>query len=63
MTDILNDRGLMGEGCIDLKKISSWMNDADYKRYHEVEIFSNYYWSKDQNKFLDQIINAYNKYC
>lgn len=57
--DMLNDRGLMGEGCIPLQQIRSWVEAAGFKGFIEVEIFSNEYWKLDQSIFLNQIINAY----
>lgn len=57
--DILNDRGLMGEGCIEIGKISKWVASAGFKGHHEVEIFSNRYWAMDQQQFLKKIIRAY----
>ena len=57
--DMLNDRGLMGEGCIPLRTIRGWVEETGFEGYHEVEIFSERYWSMDQSEFLDQIINAY----
>ena len=38
--DILYDRGLMGEGCIDIPKIRSWVEKAGFNGFNEVEIFS-----------------------
>ncbi len=58
-TDMLNDRGLMGEGCIPLKQIRTWMEDAGFSGFNEVEIFSNRFWKEDQERFLDKIKNAY----
>jgi sugar phosphate isomerase/epimerase len=60
--DILNDRGLMGEGCIPLRKIRSWVEAAGFNGFIEVEIFSNYYWKQDQSVFLKKIISAYKTY-
>jgi sugar phosphate isomerase/epimerase len=57
--DFLNDRGLMGEGCIPLQKIRTWVEQTGYQGFIEVEIFSNAYWKMDQSLFLQQIINAY----
>jgi sugar phosphate isomerase/epimerase len=57
--DILNDRGLMGEGCINIKEIRSWVERAGFNGFNEVEIFSNIYWQQDQNQFLDKIKTAY----
>jgi len=56
---MLNDRGLMGEGCIRLKQIRQWVKEAGFSGYHEVEIFSNRLWAQDQDIFLQNIINAY----
>jgi sugar phosphate isomerase/epimerase len=58
-TDMLNDRGLMGEGCIPLKQIRGWVEEAGFTGFHEVEIFSNRYWAEDQDLFLDRILKAY----
>ena len=58
-TDMLNDRGLMGEGCIPIEKISNWISAAGFNGFDEVEIFSNNYWAMDQHEFLELIITAY----
>jgi len=57
--DFLLDRGLMGEGCIPVKKIRSWVEETGFTGYYEVEIFSNKFWSEDQSIFLNKIIKAY----
>ena len=57
--DILFDRGLMGEGCIPVKKIRSWVDAAGFEGFNEVEIFSNTWWKEDQSEFLEKIIKAY----
>ncbi len=57
--DMLNDRGLMGEGCIPIRQIRSWVEDAGFHGFVEVEIFSNRLWAMDQANFLDQIKQAY----
>ena len=58
-TDMLNDRGLMGEGCINVPLIRSWVEDAGFTGFNEVEIFSNTFWKMDQSEFLQKIITAY----
>jgi len=60
--DLLNDRGLMGEGCIPIRKIRSWLEATGFNGFIEVEIFSNIYWKQDQSVFLKNIISAYKKY-
>jgi sugar phosphate isomerase/epimerase len=62
MADMLNDRGLMGEGVINLKEIRGWVEQAGFGGYLEVEIFSGKYWAMDQHEYLDMIAEAYRKY-
>lgn len=62
MSDMLNDRGLMGEGVINVPEIRTWVEESGFAGPIEVEIFSDRYWSMDQNAFLDSIIDAYQKY-
>jgi len=57
--DLLNDRGLMGEGCIDLRQIRGWVEQIGFQGPIEVEIFSNRYWAMDQHEFLAKIKQAY----
>jgi len=57
--DFLNDRGLMGEGCINIPEIRSWIEVAGFKGYNEVEIFSDKFWASDQKEYLGIIKNAY----
>jgi len=61
-TDLLLDRGLMGEGCIPLKQIRGWVEETGFNGFIEVEIFSNAWWQKDQSEFLNKIISAYREY-
>lgn len=58
-TDLLFDRGLMGEGCIPIPKIRGWVEETGYNGFYEVEIFSNKFWGGDQSQFLEKIISAY----
>jgi sugar phosphate isomerase/epimerase len=57
--DFLNDRGLMGDGCINLQQIRNWVEETGFRGYNEVEIFSDKYWASDQNKYLEKIKHAY----
>jgi sugar phosphate isomerase/epimerase len=59
--DILLDRGLMGDGCVPVNKIRSWVEATGFNGFYEVEIFSNKYWQQDQSQFLKKIIKAYKK--
>ena len=57
--DMLNDRGLMGEGCIDVRRIRGWVEESGFGGFIEVEIFSNRYWAMNQGEFLEKIKEAY----
>jgi len=57
--DLLNDRGLMGEGCINVPEIRGWVDENGFGGFVEVEIFSNRYWAMDQDEFLGMIKDAY----
>jgi sugar phosphate isomerase/epimerase len=59
MSDILLDRGIMGEGCIDIRRIWQWVSEAGFTGPNEVEIFSRAYWEADQDEYLRKIIRAY----
>jgi len=56
---LLTDRGLMGEGCIDLHRIRGWMEQAGFDGWHEVEIFSDERWAGDQAAYVEEIKRAY----
>ena len=60
---ILTDRGLMGEGCIDIPKIRSWVEAAGFTGYNEVEIFSERWWASDQTAYLEKIRQAFIEHC
>jgi sugar phosphate isomerase/epimerase len=60
--DLLNDRGLMGEGCIDIRAIKRMVNDAGFDGFNEVEIFSDRWWAEDPDTFLAAITKAYDEH-
>jgi sugar phosphate isomerase/epimerase len=52
-TDLLNDRGMMGDGVIDLPLLRSWLEEYGYRGMHEVEIFSAAnWWKRDPDEVL-----------
>jgi sugar phosphate isomerase/epimerase len=57
--DMLNDRGLMGEGCIPLRRIRASVEAAGFHGFTEVEIFSDRLWGHDQDQYLANIVQAY----
>ncbi len=59
--EMLNDRGVMGEGCINIPQIRGWVEAAGFKGDIEVEIFSTELWQTDQTKFVERIKQAYLK--
>ncbi len=61
-SDMLLDRGLMGEGCIPVRKIRSWVEATGFSGFNEVEIFSTRFWKEDQSAFLQKIIKAYREH-
>jgi len=44
-TDMLNDRGMMGDGVIDIPRIRAAVEAQRFSGYVEVEIFSNRWWA------------------
>jgi sugar phosphate isomerase/epimerase len=51
--DTLNDRGMMGDGVIDLPRIRGMMEGAGYAGFHEVEIFSTLdWWRREPDEVL-----------
>jgi sugar phosphate isomerase/epimerase len=59
---LLTDRGLMGDGCIDIPEIRGWVEETGFNGPIEVEIFSEELWAADQNQLLKRIKNAYLKH-
>ena len=57
--DLLLDRGLPGEGCIDIRRIRRSMEKAGFDGWIEVEIFSEAYWASDQAQFLERVTQSY----
>jgi sugar phosphate isomerase/epimerase len=52
-TDLLTDRGMMGDGIIDIKAIRRMVEDAGYDAPVDVEIFSaNNWWKRDPDEVL-----------
>ena len=58
--DLLNDRGMMGDGVIDLPRIRGWVESAGYRGFHEVEIFSELdWWKRDPDDVLSTLKERY----
>jgi sugar phosphate isomerase/epimerase len=63
-TDLLLDRGMMGDGVIDIPLIRSWVEAAGYRGFHEVEIFSaNNWWRRDPDEVLVTCRERHQRFC
>jgi len=62
LEDMLEDRGLMGEGCIDIPGIRAAVDGAGFSGMIEVEIFSRRFWALDQDVWLSKIVDAYRRH-
>ena len=59
-TDLLLDRGMMGDGVIDIPRIRGWVEAAGYDGASEVEIFSqNVWWRRDADEVLATCIERH----
>lgn len=58
-TDLLEDRGMMGDGVIDLKCLRSAIEAEGYEGFTEVEIFSQRWWSQPLEDVLTTCIERY----
>jgi sugar phosphate isomerase/epimerase len=57
--DLLNDRGMMGDGIIELRKFRKLVEATGYAGPIEVEIFSDALWAKPADEVLDTCITRY----
>jgi sugar phosphate isomerase/epimerase len=58
-TDLLNDRGLMGDGVADIRKIRGWVEAQGFDGFCEVEIFSERWWSEPMDAVLSACIERH----
>jgi sugar phosphate isomerase/epimerase len=57
--DILNDRGMMGDGVIDIKSVRAAVEAQGFSGYSEIEIFSNIWWEKPMDEVLRTCIERH----
>jgi sugar phosphate isomerase/epimerase len=63
-TDLLLDRGMMGDGVIDIRKIRGWVEDVGYDGFAEVEIFSaNNWWKRDPDEVVRVCVERHRSVC
>jgi sugar phosphate isomerase/epimerase len=61
--DVLFDRGMMGDGVIDIRTIRSMMERAGYAGFCEVEILSRDWWQRPMEEVLITCIERYRNAC
>lgn len=60
--DLLSDRGMMGDGIVELKKIRGWVEAAGFDGFSEVEIFSALdWWQREGGEVLDTCIERHRR--
>ncbi|MBA2962825.1 MULTISPECIES: sugar phosphate isomerase/epimerase family protein [Ramlibacter] len=58
--DLLNDRGMMGDGVIDIPRIRAWVEAQGFAGYSEVEIFSrDNWWKRPHEEVLSTCIERH----
>jgi sugar phosphate isomerase/epimerase len=57
--DILNDRGMMGDGVIDIPSLRAAVEAQGYAGYSEIEIFSNDWWERPVDEVLRTCIERH----
>ena len=57
--DILNDRGMMGDGVIDIRRVRAAVEAHGFAGYSEVEIFSNDWWTRPMDEVLRTCIERH----
>lgn len=61
--DMLLDRGMMGDGVIDIPKIRGWVEDTGFDGLYEVEIFSaKNWWKRDADEVMQTVKECVEKY-
>ena len=61
--DMLLDRGRMGDGVIDLKRVRRAIEAAGYSGPQEVEILSSHWWAQPGEAVIRTCIERYNTVC
>jgi sugar phosphate isomerase/epimerase len=57
--DILNDRGMMGDGVIDIKSLRAAVEAEGFAGYSEIEIFSTDWWTSPMDEVLRTCIERH----
>ena len=63
-SDLVNDRGMPGDGCINIKQLRSAVEDVGYSGPIELEVFSsNNWWNVSFEDLLDTCVRRISRYC
>ena len=57
--DILNDRGMMGDGVIDIKSVRAAVEAQGFAGYSEIEIFSDAWWGRSMDEVIATCIERH----
>ena len=61
--DVVFDRGMMGDGVIDIPKIRGWVEAAGYDGFNEAEIFSKLdWWQRDPDEVVAACIDRHARF-
>ncbi len=61
-TDLLEDRGMMGDGVIDLPRLRGWVEAVGFSGYCEAEVFSRAnWWQRDGVEVIDTCIERHKR--
>ena len=60
-TDLLNDRGMMGDGVIEIQRLRGLVEAHGFGGYSEVEIFSHRWWDRDGDDVLATCIERHRR--
>ena len=61
--DLVWDRGMMGDGVIDIPRIRNWVEAAGYRGFNEVEIFSERnWWKRDPREVIETCVERYREF-
>jgi sugar phosphate isomerase/epimerase len=61
--DLLTDRGMMGDGVIDIPRLRGAVEAEGFSGAYEVEIFSEHWWSRPMDEVLSTMIDRYWSVC
>lgn len=60
-TDLLNDRGMMGDGVVDIRQVRGLVEAEGFGGYCEVEIFSHSWWARPGDEVLATCIDRHRR--